>query len=161
MADARQITRENQHVEAMSVSHDGKWIAYDSDRGGNFDIYKMRLDGGEPMQLTSDAPNEFHPDWSPDDRTISFHSQRDGVRHIYAMSADGSSEKQVTSGTTQDFNRVWSPDGRSLSFASQTEGSREFRGTSSGRRAIEVVPANSARAAGQHRRRRGGVVPRR
>ena len=27
MADAQQVTRENQHVEAMSVSHDGKWIA--------------------------------------------------------------------------------------------------------------------------------------
>ena len=127
MADARQITRENQHVEAMSVSHDGKWIAFDSDRGGNFDIYKMRLDGGEPMQLTNGSPNEFHPDWSPDDRAISFHSQRDGVRHIYSMNADGSGETQITSGMTQDFNRVWSPDGRSLSFASQAVGSREFQ----------------------------------
>ncbi len=118
---ATQITRENQTVEAMDVSHDGKWIAYDSDRGGSFDIYKMRLDGGEPIQLTSSSSNEYRPVWSPDGRSLSFHSQRSGVRHIYVMDADGGGETQITSGATQDFNRQWSPDGRHISFSSLTE----------------------------------------
>ena len=105
----------------MDVSHDGKWIAYDSDRGGSFDIYKMRLDGGEPIQLTSSSSNEYRPVWSPDGRSLSFHSQRSGVRHIYVMDADGGGETQITSGATQDFNRQWSPDGRHISFSSLTE----------------------------------------
>ena len=128
LAAATQVTRENQDVEAMDVSHDGKWLAYDSDRSGNFDIYKLRLDGGEPIQLTTAPSDEFRPIWSPDDRELSFHSQRSGVRHIYVMNADGGGETQVTNGVTQDFNRQWSPDGRHLSFSSLAEsGDRFFR----------------------------------
>ncbi|HEX8943877.1 MAG TPA: protein kinase [Gemmatimonadaceae bacterium] len=127
LADATQITRENQHVEGVSVSHDGKWIAYDSDRSGNFDIYKMRLDGGDPIQLTSMPSNEFKPVWSPDDKLIAFHSQRSGVRHIYTMNADGSGETQVTNGATQDVNRAWSPDGKRIAFAAMpVPGRRAF-----------------------------------
>ena len=128
-AQATQVTRENQHVESMDVSHDGKWIVYDSDGGGgNFDIYKMRLDGGEPIQLTSNPSNEFHPVWSPDDKEIAFHSQRSGVRHIYAMTADGNAETQVTNGVTQDYCRAWSPDGQHIAFASVADGGdRSYR----------------------------------
>jgi Tol biopolymer transport system component/serine/threonine protein kinase len=127
LAAATQITRENQHIEAVAVSHDGKWIAYDSDRSGNFDIYKMRLDGGDPIQLTSAPSNEFKPAWSPDDKLIAYHSQRSGVRHIYTMNADGSGETQVTHGNTQEVNRAWSPDGKRIAFATMpVPGRRAF-----------------------------------
>ncbi len=149
LADATQITRENQNIEAMDVSRDGKWLAYDSDRSGNFDIYKMRLDGGDPIQLTAAPSNEFRPVWSSDDRELSFHAQRSGIRHIYVMNADGSGETQVTTGATQDFNRQWSHDGRHLSFCSLADtGDRFFRpefitrqpdGSWSGRTAITPV----------------------
>jgi Tol biopolymer transport system component len=118
LAQATPVTRENQHVESMDVSRDGKWLAYDSDRAGNFDIYKLRLDGGEPIQLTTAPSNEFHPVWSPDGQSIAFHSQRSGFRHIYVMNADGNGEAQITRGQTQDYCRSWSLDGRSISFAS-------------------------------------------
>ena len=116
IATATQVTRDNQHIEAMSVSHDRQWIAYDSDRGGQFDIYRQRIDGGEPIQLTTSVDNEFHPVWSPDDKRISFHSQRAGVRQVYTITADGTGETQITHGSLQHFNRAWSPDGRALSF---------------------------------------------
>jgi Tol biopolymer transport system component len=116
-ADALQVTRDNQQIEAVDVSHDGKWIVFDTDRSGNFDIYKLRLDGGDPVQLTTSPNNEFHPLWSPDDAQISFHSQRSGIRHIYVMGADGGVESQATNGLSHDYNRAWSSDGRSLSFA--------------------------------------------
>jgi Tol biopolymer transport system component len=102
----------------MDVSRDGRWLTYDSDRAGNFDIYKLRLEGGEPIQLTTGSSNEFHPVWSPDGQSIAFHSQRAGFRHIYVMNADGNGETQITRGETQDYCRSWSPDGRSISFAS-------------------------------------------
>ena len=128
MSSARQITRENQHVEAMDVSRDGRWIAYDSDRGGNFDIYKMRIDGGDPIQLTNTPSNEFHPSWSPDDGAIAYHSQRSGIRHIYVMNADGSGEVQVTRGATQDYSRTWSLDGKYITFAAVKDGGdRSYR----------------------------------
>ena len=116
LAAAQPITRENQHVEIIALSHDGKWIAYDSDRGGNFDIYKQRVDGGEPIQLTTSPANDFAPSWSPDDREIAFHSTRNGTRDIYVINAEGANEQQVTSGPGQDFLPDWSPDGKRIVY---------------------------------------------
>ncbi|HVT38571.1 MAG TPA: protein kinase [Gemmatimonadaceae bacterium] len=121
MSSAQQVTRENQHIEGLSLSHNGKWLAYDSDRGGNFDIYKLSLGGGDPVQLTTNPGNDFHPTWSPDDKEIAFHSQRGRARHIYVMSAEGNAERQVSTGPRQDRKPAWSPDGRQLMFM-RTEG---------------------------------------
>jgi len=49
MAAAKQITTANEHIEGLRLSHDGAWLAYDSDRNGNADIYKVKLDGGTPV----------------------------------------------------------------------------------------------------------------
>jgi Tol biopolymer transport system component len=116
LAAAQPITQENQHVEIMGLSHDGKWIAYDSDRGGNFDIYKQRVEGGEPIQLTTNPAQDFSASWSPDDKEIAFHSTRNGTRDIYVINGEGTNEQQVTSGPGQDFLPDWSPDGKSIVY---------------------------------------------
>ncbi|MDP2955010.1 MAG: protein kinase [Longimicrobiales bacterium] len=119
-AAATRVTRDNQRVEKVRLSHDGKWLAYDSDRGGNFDIYKLRLDGGEPVQLTTDPGNDFGPAWSPDDRQIAFHSSRTGTRRIYVVSAEGSGDVVVASGPTSGAHPDWSPDGQRIAFYTVT-----------------------------------------
>jgi Tol biopolymer transport system component len=108
----RQLTRDNQHIESLSLSSDGQWLAFDSDRGGNFDIYKMRVDGGEPIQLTTNPASDFAPKWSADDREIVFHTTRNGTRDVYIMNSDGNLERQVSSGPDQDFQPDLTPDGR-------------------------------------------------
>jgi serine/threonine-protein kinase len=116
LADARSITDENQHIESINLSHDGQWIAYDSDRGGNFDLYKQRVDGGEPIQLTTSPANDFAPSWSPDDSELAFHTTRNGTRDLYTISAEGTRERQLTSGPDQDFSPEWSPDGKQILY---------------------------------------------
>ncbi len=116
ITSARQITRENQHIEALSLSSDGQWLAYDSDRGGNFDIYTLRVDGGEPIQLTTNPANDFAPDWSSDGREIAFHTTRNGTRDIYVANVDGNAERQVTSGKDEDFGPHFSRDGRHIVY---------------------------------------------
>lgn len=103
----RQITRENQHVETSSTSRDGAWLVYDSDIGGNFDLWKIRFDGGEPARLTTSPGNDFGPSWSGDGEEIAFHSHRLGTRDIFVMSGDGRDERQVTSGPAQDYFADW------------------------------------------------------
>src|SRR5207244_1882640 len=46
---ATQITTGNQTVEDFTVSPDGRWLYFDSDRSGNADLYRMPLGGGEPQ----------------------------------------------------------------------------------------------------------------
>jgi serine/threonine protein kinase/Tol biopolymer transport system component len=121
-AGARQITNENEHIEGLGLSHDGAWLAYDSDRSGSSHLYKLRLPDGSPIQLTTKPGNDFKPTWSHDDKELVFHSARNGDRDIYVISADGSAEQHVTHGPRQDFSPDWSPNDRQLVFAGGEQG---------------------------------------
>lgn len=118
----KEITRENQHIESLLMSHDGKWLVYDSDRAGNFDIYKVSVAGGDPVQLTSSTANEFAPSWSGDDRSIFFHSSRSGSRDLFMISADGRNESEILGGPEEDYNPTVSPDGAHLVFGREKSG---------------------------------------
>ena len=83
------VTTGRQINEGVDVSRDGRWLAFDSDRSGNQDLYKMPLAGGEPEQLTTDPQDDFGPAWSPDGKEIAFHSFRNGNRDIFIMPAAG------------------------------------------------------------------------
>ncbi len=57
-------------------SHDGKYIAFASDRYGNFDVFIMPASGGNPVRLTYNSAGDFPYDFSPDDKTVIFGSGR-------------------------------------------------------------------------------------
>ncbi len=114
---ATQITTGNQTVEGLTVSPDGRWLYFDSDRSGNSDIYRMPLGGGEPQQLTTDPADDFAPDVSPDGRWVAFHSLRFGTRDIFVMPAEGGEAQRVTDDPGEERFPYWSPDGRSLSYS--------------------------------------------
>jgi len=124
--DAEPVTRGTQHIEGLDVTPDGQWLTFDSDRGGNVDIYKMRLDGAEPIQLTTDPSDDFIPAWSPDGRWIVFHSWRHGNRDVFVISSDGGVADQVTSHSAHDYYGKWSPDGMRLAFFSERSGGNEI-----------------------------------
>ncbi len=44
----------------------GTRVAFASNRAGNWDIYVMSTDGGQPMKVTDEPEPELHPSWSPD-----------------------------------------------------------------------------------------------
>ncbi|MEO7313721.1 MAG: peptidase S41, partial [Ginsengibacter sp.] len=57
-------------------SHDGKLIAFASNRAGNFDVYVMPSKGGNPTRVTYNSANDFPYDFSPDDKNLIFGSAR-------------------------------------------------------------------------------------
>jgi Tol biopolymer transport system component len=71
-------------------------IAFVSNRSGNWDIYVMDADGGNPRNLTKNRHNDWHPSWSPDGKRIAFASNRDGNLEIYVMDADGGNPRNLT-----------------------------------------------------------------
>jgi serine/threonine-protein kinase len=114
----RSVTNENQTIETADISADGNWLAFDSNRDGRSHIYKMPAAGGEPIQLSRDAADDFAPRWSPDGTRIAFHSRRTSraTRDVYVMGADGSDVAQITTDSLDDSYPRWGPDGRSLVF---------------------------------------------
>ncbi|HRH60636.1 MAG TPA: peptidase S41, partial [Chitinophagaceae bacterium] len=57
-------------------SHDGKWIAFASDRYGNFDIFIMPATGGEAKRLTYYSVGEAPYCFSADDKYVIFGAAR-------------------------------------------------------------------------------------
>jgi tricorn protease len=89
-------------------SHDGKSIAFASDRYGNFDIYVMPAEGGEAKRLTYHSANEYPYDFSPDDKAVLF----GGVR------MDLASNRLYPTGSQPELYKVPVAGGRTLQVLS-------------------------------------------
>jgi TolB protein len=87
------------------IAPDGQSVAFMSSRGGNWDVYKVNIDGTGLTQLTTDSTDDGLPAWAPDGETIAFVSDRDGQWSMWAMDADGSDQRPL-------FDLEGSVDGR-------------------------------------------------
>jgi len=121
VAEAKQVTFGSEKTEKIAVSRDRQWLAYDSDRSGNADIWTVRIAGGEPEQVTRDPAPEFANDWSPDGMEILFHTIRPGTsRDVMSATADGTRTSAVIATPAQEQHGSWNPDGNSIAFSSGT-----------------------------------------
>ena len=116
MDGATQVTSGGQMVESISISDDGGWLVYDSDRSGNSDAYRMRLPDGPPEQLTSSDRNEYSPDISPDGRDLVYHAWQDTSREVYLQPLDGGRIRALTATPTQEVRARWSHGGDQLTW---------------------------------------------
>ncbi|HEY0608268.1 MAG TPA: peptidase S41, partial [Chitinophaga sp.] len=57
-------------------SHDGKHLAFASDRYGNFDVFVMPAEGGTPVRLTANSAADYPYDFTPDNKQVLFGSGR-------------------------------------------------------------------------------------
>lgn len=99
---------------------------FDSDRGGNYEIFVMRADGSEARELTRDtAYDSWWPRVSPDRTVILFYRTPKGVHDtdftktaLWAMRPDGSEVRQLRAahadGWEQQGHAEWSRDGSQL-----------------------------------------------
>src|SRR5829696_2663854 len=117
---------EAQPAEATFPGKNGK-IAFQSDSGGNHDIYTMNRNGEKIAKLTTNPADDEDPAFSPDGKRIAFTSDRDGDNDIYTMNAKGRRLVQLTTNTTKfDRDPSWSPDGKTIVFRSDRHGSSDI-----------------------------------
>jgi serine/threonine-protein kinase len=112
----KQNTVGNQTIESAAISNDGKWLLYDSNVNGNQDIFKVPIEGGEPVQLTHNRVDNFTATWSPDDKNIAYHALVNGNRDIYVSDASGGTATLVVSGPGEQSQPVWMPDGSGIYY---------------------------------------------
>ena len=116
MAAATQITVGDETIEGIALSTNGQWLAYDSDRSGNGDVWKIPVTGGQPVQLTTHPSGDYVQDWSSDDAELAFHSYRTGAPQAYVMNADGGKVQQVTTTAGGSVNPEFSPDALAIAY---------------------------------------------
>jgi len=73
---AEPVTIGESYEFAPVWSHDGKSIAFASDRFGNFDVYVMPASGGEAKRLTFHSGSEIPSSFTADDKAILFSAYR-------------------------------------------------------------------------------------
>jgi TolB protein len=92
-------------------SSDSKRLAYCAERGGQYDIYTISVNGGAETQLTNLPGLDDGPEYSPDGRYIWFNSTRTGQMQVWRMETDGSNPMHMVKEDANCWFPHVSPDG--------------------------------------------------
>jgi len=108
-------------------SPDGKWVAYNSDRGGHAAIYRKPSDGGgEEELLLTDTQVVAPTDWSRDGKTLIYsRGPEGGNSEVWALPLEGERKPRLVVPHTRDgFTEKGrlSPDGKWLAYVSNESG---------------------------------------
>ena len=101
-----------------SWSPDSKVLIYTGGRNGEFDIYKISVNGGEETNLTNSTGLDDGPEYTPDGKYIYFNSTRTGLMQLWRMRPDGSEQTQITKDGFNNWFPHISPDGKWIVFLS-------------------------------------------
>ncbi len=115
-------------------SPDGRRIAFQSDRDGDFAIFAQRIDGTGIERLTKPGEGETHvpESWSSDGRHLSFAVQKKGDEFtLWTLSlADGKVTRFRDVLSTEPFGSVFAPDGRWIAYHTLPPGATSTSGNS-------------------------------
>lgn len=100
----------------------GDRVAYQSFRGGTWDIWQLALPAGEPEQLTDTEFDDREPAWSPDGSRIAFSSDRSGSYDIWILTVATGEVTPVTSTLGNESQPAWTPSGDGIVFVATAEG---------------------------------------
>jgi len=104
-------------------SPDGKYLAFNSTRTGNGDIYIFNLKTNELKRLTFDDGNESLSAWSPDGKYVYYAStSRDisGMSDIYRVKTAGGTPMPVSQNRyMNEFFAMPSPDGKTIALSAR------------------------------------------
>ena len=102
-----------------SLSKDGKWVIFTSERNGSADIYRVHPDGTGLDRLTDDPAFDDQAALSPNGETLAFVSSRKlGLAHVWLMDMKTRRSRLLSNQPGSGFHPAWSPDGKWLAFSS-------------------------------------------
>ena len=117
---ARRLSGDFDDIGQPDWSPDGKRIAFQSYRTGNFHIWSMAPDGTDLVQHTHGTSDHREVRWSPDGRTIAFASDRGENRYaIHLLDVASGQTTLFSKGAGQDSQPAWSPDGKRIAYVAE------------------------------------------
>ena len=107
---------EGRSLAHLSFSRDGKWLAYVAYPEGT--LWRSRIDGSEPLQLTFPPLQVGAPRWSADGKFIAFHAIRTGQQwKSFVIAADGGNPEQFPSEPMTEAVPDWIPGRDALTYS--------------------------------------------
>ena len=114
----RTLTTEHSSIHELnpSWSPDGKWIAYLSDKTGEYEVYTRPQMGGDETRITSDGGvYRYGPTWSPDSKKLLYW---DKLHQLWYVGVEEKKPVLVDKSEYGDINDAsWSPDSLWLTYS--------------------------------------------
>lgn len=128
--DATQLTDTGDNIQPNWFRSGGllvgtELIVFTSNRDGNQEVYRMKTDGSEQINLSTNPANDSQPAGSPDGKIVLFTSDRDGNQEIYGLAEDGSGTVNLTNHPASDSLAVWDKNGDWIAFTTNRDGNSE------------------------------------
>ena len=106
-------------------SPDGRSIAFQSNRSGAMEIWRVAADGSHATQVTSLRAEAGSPAWSPDGTRIAFDCRLNGNVDIYVAGVSDGRVRRLTTDPGVHTTPSWSSDGQWIYFGSKRTGRLE------------------------------------
>ena len=94
----------------IAWSPDSLWLAYQSERDGQWEVYVSRSDGHGEIRVTDNTFIDESPSWDCGSEWLVFHSDMDGTQDIYGINAmTGEGLNRKTHNPANDVCPMWMP----------------------------------------------------
>ncbi len=98
-------------------SASGRYLAYQSNQNGNWDIYVYDLKTHQIIRVTTSLSNDEHPVWIDGKDALAFDSDRAKGWHIYYKNLKTNKESLLFRKKIQSHEASFSPSGRLVAFS--------------------------------------------
>jgi Tol biopolymer transport system component len=95
----------------------GRYLAYQSNQNGNWDIFLYDLKSNKISQVTFSEEDDEHPVWVPGKNALVYDSKRDGKWHIYYIDLDTGKEKLLFNQEVEAREASFTPSRHLVAFS--------------------------------------------
>ena len=104
-----------------SLSADGEWVIFTSERAGSADVYLGRIDGTDLTRIVDSPAFDDQGALSPDRRSLAFVSSRAGQADVWILDLATRATRALLTAPSGEFRPQWSPDGNWIAFSSDRD----------------------------------------
>jgi Tol biopolymer transport system component len=131
------LTDNHAYDAECAFSPDGQWIVFNSNRTGDGELYVMRANGSDVVQLTHTKGYDGGPFFSPDGKRLVYRSDRAGndllqiyvaevVRDRFGNITGLRNERQLTNDQNVNWGPYWHPNGKHIIYATSAQGHQNY-----------------------------------
>jgi serine/threonine protein kinase/Tol biopolymer transport system component len=113
-SERKQLTANGAANFSPTVTPDGRYIVFSVWRDGQRHLWRMNLDGSNPVQLTSGVVDSF-PHLTPDGRWVIYTAVSNAKPTLWKVSIDGGTPAQITDHVAT--MGIVSPDGKYIAYS--------------------------------------------
>jgi dipeptidyl aminopeptidase/acylaminoacyl peptidase len=108
-------------------SPDGRQLALQTDRDGDWEIYTVEVETGRQTNITQNAASDMYPNWTPDGDVVHF-STRSGQAALWTTNPTSLDATGITDNDdcVPDYHPGWSPTNEYLAYRADCAGSGDI-----------------------------------